>query len=46
MEGEIQHIQQMYNLDKNQTALQNLVPDSYEDLIRASSQEAMGHLNL
>ena len=36
--------QQMYDTDK--TALQILVPDLYEDLIRATSQDTMDHLNL
>ena len=37
--------EQMYDLDKNQTALQILVPDSYEDLIRTCSEEVIDHLN-
>ena len=40
----MEQIQQMYNLDENQTALQILAPDSYEDIIRASSEDAIDHL--
>ena len=46
MEGESEQIQQMYNLDENQTALQILAPDTYEDLIRTHSEDAIEHLNL
>ena len=46
MDKESEHIQQLYNLDENQTSLQILVPDAYEDLIRASSCKAIDHLNL
>ena len=38
--------QQLFNLDKNQTALQILVPDTYEDHIRTHSEESIDHLNL
>ena len=36
--GEIEQIQKMYNLDENQTALQILAQDSYEDFIRAGNK--------
>ena len=45
MEGELEQIQQMYNLDENQTALQILAPGSCEDLNRANSKEAIDHLH-
>ena len=38
--------EQMYNLDENQTVLQILAPDSYENLIRINSEDAIDHLNL
>ena len=44
-EGESEQIQQMYNLDENQTALQILAPDTYKDLIRTHSEEAIHHIN-
>ena len=44
MEEELGQTQQMYNLDKNQTALQILAPDLYEDIIRTCSEDAIDHL--
>ena len=41
MERESEQIQQMYNLDKSQTVLQVLVADSYDDLIRTNSEDAI-----
>ena len=46
MERESEQIQQMYNLDENQTAFKVLVADMYDDLIRANSDDAIDHLNL
>ena len=46
MERESEQIQQMYNLDENQTALQVLATDSYDDLIRTNSDKAIDYLNL
>ena len=46
MEGESDQIQQLYNLDESETTLQILVPDTYEDLIRTCSDEAIDHLHL
>ena len=43
MEGELEQIQQMYNLLKNQTALQVLAPDTYNNLIRTNLEEAIDH---
>ena len=41
-----EQIQQMYNLEEQKTALKVLAPDTYDDLIRTNSDEAMNHLNL
>ena len=46
MERESEQIKQRYNLDKNQTALKVLVADTYDNLIRTSSDNAIDHLNL
>ena len=45
-EREPKQIQQMYNLDENQTVLKVLVADTYDNLIRTNSHEAIDHLNL
>ena len=36
----------MYNLDENQTALKVLAADTYDDLIRTSSDDAIDHFKL
>ena len=41
-----EQIQQMYNLDINQTALKLLVADTYNNLIRTNSDDAIDHLNI
>ena len=46
MERETEQLQQIYNLDENQAALQVLVSDTYDDLIRTNSDSAIDHLNL
>ena len=46
MDEESEQVQKLYNLDENQTALQFLVLVSYADITRASTQDAMDHLNL
>ena len=35
----------MLHLDKDKTALKVLVEDTYEDLIRANSEETIDHIN-
>ena len=35
----------MLNLEEDKTALKVLVVDTYEDLIRANSEETTDHLN-
>ena len=35
----------MLNLEEDKTALKVLVADTYDDLIRTSSEEAIDHLN-
>ena len=41
-------MQQMYNIDEEQTALKVLVTDTYDNLIRANSADdtIVDHLNL
>ena len=36
----------MFNLDEDETTLKVLVADTYNDLIRTNSDEAIDHLNL
>ena len=36
----------MYNLDENQRALKVLTADTYDNLFRTNSDDAMDHLNL
>ena len=36
---------QMFDLEKDQTALTALATDTYDDLIRTNSEEAIDHLN-
>ena len=45
-EREPEQRQQMYNLDKDQTALKGLVADTYDSLIRTNSDDTIDHLNL
>ena len=49
-EGEIQQIQQMFNLDEGQTSLKTLATDMYDSLNKINSLEDMTllqeHLNL
>ena len=45
-EKEPEQIQQMYNLDKDQTAINILAADTYDSLIRTNSEDAIDHLNL
>ena len=45
-EKEPEQIQQMYNLDKDQTAIKVLAADTYDILIRTNSDNATDHLNL
>ena len=40
-ETELEQIQQMYNLDEEQTALKVLTTDTYDNLIRASSNDTI-----
>ena len=48
--GETEQIQQMFNLDEEQTALETLATDTYDSLSRINSLEdialAKEHLNL
>ena len=46
--GEIEKIQQMFNLDEEQTSLKALATDTYDSLNKMNSLENMrpGHLNL
>ena len=47
MEKGPEQIQQMYNIDEEQTALKVLVTDKNDNLLRVSSNDAIvGHLNL
>ena len=39
-------MQQMFNLEEDTTALKDLAPDTYDDLIRTNSDEAIDHLKL
>ena len=46
-EKELEQIKQMYNLDEEQTILNILATDMYDNLIRTNSDEAIvDHLNL
>ena len=36
----------MFNLDEDKTPLKFLVADTYDDLMRTKSDEAINHLNL
>ena len=45
-EKDLEQIQQMYNLDEDQTAIKVLVADIYDSLIRTNSDDAIDHLNL
>ena len=45
-ERQSEWIQQMYNLVENQTVLKVLVVDTYDNLIRINSDDALDHLNL
>ena len=42
-EKKLEQIQQMFNLDEDKTALQVLVADTYDDLLRTSSDDAIDH---
>ena len=46
--GEMDQLQQMLNLDEEQTALKTLATDTYESLYKINSIEnlSQGHLNL
>ena len=48
VEKEAEQIQQMYNMDEEQTALKLLVTDTYDSLniINSIDETAMDHLNL
>ena len=41
-----EQIQQMLNLEEEKTGLNVFAADTYDDLIRTSSEEAIDHLNL
>ena len=41
----MEQIQQMLNLEEHKTALMVLVTDTYEDPIKANSEETIDHLN-
>ena len=41
-----EQIQQMFNLDTDNKALMVLAADTYDDLIRTNSDDAMDYLNL
>ena len=45
-EKESEQIQQMFNLDKDKTVLKALPVDTYDDLIRTNSGNAIDHLNV
>ena len=46
-EKEPEQIQQLYNLDEEQTALNAMATDTYDNLIRTNSNDAIvDHLNL
>ena len=45
-EKEPEQIQQMYNLDEDQTALMPITVDTYDNLIRTNLDNAMDHFNL
>ena len=40
-----EQMQQILNLEEDKMALNVLVADTYEDLIRANSEETIDHLN-
>ena len=46
MDEETDQLQQLYDSDENQAALQFLVSDSYKDFIRARSGKAIDYFNL
>ena len=41
-----EQMKQMFNIDKDKTALKVLVADTYDDLIRTNSDDSIDHLNL
>ena len=41
-----EQIQQMFNLDEDKTALKVLMVDTYDNLIRTNSDDAVDHSNL
>ena len=45
-EKKLEQIQQMYNLDEDKTVLKVLVADTYNNVIRTNSDDAIDHLNL
>ena len=46
MERDPEQLQQMYSLDKDKIALKVLIANTYDNLIRTNSDDAMEHLNL